>query len=141
MRTQIIDFKNKTIRREYSAYEIQKDLIYDLDLPLKEFGIKIKNLLQEEFSNHKSQNVWIKINLLDSQDIEIYEIINLFNIIAKLTITEEELTIGYLSTPLWFKDRVSLPAATQRDLGNYKNIFSGLQITIFTDDNRFDLVE
>lgn len=141
MRTQIIDFKNKTIRREYSAYEIQKDLIYDLDLPLKEFGIKIKNLLQEEFSSHKGRNVWIKINLLDSQDIEIYEIINLFNIIAKLTITEEDLTIGYLSTPLWFKDRVSLPAATQRDLGNYKNIFSGLQITIFTDDNRFDLVE
>ena len=141
MRTQIIDFKNKTIRREYSAYEIQKDLIYDLDLPLRDLEIAIKNLLQEEISTHNGQNVWIKINLLDSQDIEIYEIINLLNIITKLTVTEEDLKIGYLSTPLWFKDRVSLPAATQRDLGNYKNIFSGLQITIFTDDNRFDLVE
>lgn len=141
MRTQIIDFKNKIIRREYSAYEIRKDLIYDLDIPLKELEIKIKNLLQDEIINHENQNIWIKINLLNSQDIEIYEIINLLNMITKLTITEEDLKIGYLSTPLWFKDRVSLPAATQRDLGNYKNIFSGLQITIFTDNNRFDLVE
>lgn len=141
MRTQIIDFKERTIRREYSACEIEKDLIYDLDIPLKELEIKIQNLLQDEIVNHKEHNVWIKINLLNSQDIEIYEIINLLNIIAKLTITGEDLKIGYLSTPLWFKDRVSLPAATQRDLGNYKNIFSGLQITIFTDNSRFDLVE
>ena len=141
MRTQIIDFKDRIIRREYSADVIEKDLIYDLDIPLKELEIKIKNLLQEEIVNHKNQNVWIKINLLDSQDIEIYEVINLLNIIAKLTITERDLQIGYLSTPLWFKDRVSLPAATQRDLGNFRNVFSGLQITIFTDNNRFDLVE
>lgn len=141
MRTQIIDFKNKQIRREYSACEIMKDLVYNLDIPLSEFKENIKELLQKDFEGYKDKIVWVKINLLDSKDIEVYEIINLLNTIAKLTITEEDLNIGYFSTPLWFKERVSLPAATQRDMGNYKNIFSGLQITIYTDENRYDLVD
>lgn len=139
MRTEIIDFKEKKIRRCYDANIIDIDFTFDIDKNGREQSLEFTNLCIDKSDGLENQYVVFNIHLYGTEDE--YEIMHLTNLAAKTTITKESTNINFLSTPLWFYDRVSLVHSTQRDLGNFVNKFKGIQIIITTNNNKYEMVK
>lgn len=138
MKSKCINFKDRVIENMYDYDSIDIDYTsYSIDKPIEMIREELYNLINESVKDYMK---YIRLNIHILEELDEYEAMDLKNIAAKATITEESTNRGYMSIPPYFKEHIDLTIATQRDLGNFVNKFEKLQIVIYDKNNKWKLV-
>lgn len=139
MKSKCINFKDRIIENMYDFTTIDINLsTYSCDKPIDMIDYEVTSMLNQEYQKITDKNIRINIHVLE--ELDAFEEMNLTNIAAKTTLTNEKNDRGYLSIPPYFHDYVDLVVGTQRDLGNYINKFDKLQIVIYSKNNKRKMV-
>lgn len=132
-----LNFQDRKIEKMYNYTIVSIDFDFERDYYEQNFA-NINTLIESKIETYKGNEpnllVQLYITSTDPKNITKDEQRDFINRVARSTLTKEETGRGYLSIPLWFKNKVFLPAITQNRLGNFKNSFKRLQIELYINN-------